>query len=436
MLTRPFSSLILGFFILFISNGYSQTPCDGTDTTAPVIVTAPTVGDGGCTYPQPAATATDDGSGVSNISAVLQMGEQPAVCNLFQPALGANLCFYAFPACMLLMSLPTEYRYYALDSGTWSPTGESTAHLSAVVHSIIHPSGGFIIEVDFSNGMTWEQWSSVPGKTYKADCEGLPDQHPNWMYYILASGSLTGFGEFEGSHYELAHFPANQVFGYQVGLGANNYSPEFGSGGWFQGTGSLVQNGNTIFTNTISGDFMFGHECLDASTYLEYVYTATDNCGNTSSFTQNISACDTQGPLLANMPLAGTIMTPCELEAWQPVWMPDSCDGLFTYTTSYAMGNVEGSNDYLITITIDAMACGVSRSYSFSVVIPEESELPCIGTSCIADINGDQIVTTSDVIAIIGDFLTENELTDLNGDGVVNIPDLIIVIAKYGTMCD
>ena len=100
------------------------------------------------------------------------------------------------------------------------------------------------------------------------------------------------------------------------------------------------------------------------------------------------------------------------------------------------MGNVEGSNDYLITITIDAMACGVSRSYSFSVVIPEESELPCIGTSCIADINGDQIVTTSDVIAIIGDFLTENELTDLNGDGVVNIPDLIIVIAKYGTMCD
>ncbi|MBX7053213.1 MAG: hypothetical protein K1X54_14345 [Flavobacteriales bacterium] len=436
MLTRRCAFILLTLSIGMSTLLHAQTVCDGTDTQPPVISASPSVGDGSCGYPQPDATALDSESGVTGWTVNMETVVESQGCSLFQPDLGANPCLYPQSSSMMLMSIPLAYRYYSLDSGIWAENDNGGAHLSAVVHSNNFPNGGFYIEVDFANEMTWSQWSSIPGRTYKADCEGTASQHENWLYYILSSGSLTGYGDFEGSYYELSHAPANMIYGYQVGLGANNYSPEFGSGGWFFASGELVHNGQSMFTNPSNGDFMFRHECLEPTTSLQYVYTATDACANATTFTQSIQTCGTTGPLLSNMPMEGTIMSPCELEAWEPAWMPNNCDGLFTYTTSYAMGNLQGSNDHLISVTIDAMACGVSRTYEFDVIVPAESELPCLETSCIADVNGDQFITTSDVIAVIGDFLTDNEITDLNQDGVVNIPDLIMVIASYGTMCD
>ena len=435
-MTKIFNHVLTILFCLGAQSFFAQDECDGTDITNPIISASMQTGDGSCGYPQPAATATDNSGGMVQLDVSLEISSAPAVCMLVQPDIGDNLCDYADIASMLLMSMPAEYKFYTVESGSWTAADDGTAHISAIVHCNAHPNGKFAVDVNFSSGMTWDQWSGIPGRSYKADCGGVGSEHPNWMYYIMSSGSLIGFGDFQGSQYTLTHAPGNYQYGYQVGLGANNYSDELGSGGWFVYTGTLIDNGVTISTYSGAGDFMFRHDCYPAENILQYVYTATDVCDNASVFTQEILTCGTEGPLLANMPLAGTVMTPCEMEAWQPIWLPDSCDGLFTYTTSYAMGNVEGSNDYLVTITIDALACGVPRSYSFSVVIPEESELPCIDTSCIADINGDQIVTTSDVIALIADFLTENELTDLNQDGVVNIPDLIIVISSFGSICD
>lgn len=436
MLNRLLKPSLLVILAVSFKTVFSQSECDGNDITPPVIVVAPSIGEGFCSYPQPQAIASDDTDENVKILTQLNVFTPPAACELIQPDLGANLCNYAQGASMMLFSLPMSYRYFTLDSGTWLPNSDGTAQIFASVHSNNFPNGGFVIAANFSNGTTWSQWSSIPGRTYKADCEGVAANHEDWMYYIMSGATLTGYGDFEGSYYTLTHAPNNYTYGYQVGWGANNYSPEYGSGGWFTAEGVLINNGVTISEFQTAGDFMFKHECVEPQTVLQYVYTASDACENSVVGVQSINTCDLQGPLLANMPLAGSVLTPCQLEEWQPEWLLHNCDETVDYATSYAMGNIEGSDDHFVTVTIDAIACGISRSYEFGVIVPVESELPCLETSCIADVNGDQLVTTSDVMEVIGNFLTENEATDLNQDGVVNIPDLIIVISSFGSMCD
>lgn len=429
------STLLLAL-VLSTKAFLSQSDCNGNDSTPPVLNVATSIGDGFCGYPQPEAAASDDSGEMVVITSQLQISTPSDACELIQPDLGSNLCLYVYESCMMLFSVPFVYSYYALDNGEWIPNSDGTAQISATVHSISYPNGGFIIQANFINGMTWDEWSSIPYRFFKADCEGVGANHPDWMYYVMSDATLVGTGDFEGSFFNLTHSPVNQAYGYQVGLGANNYSPEFGSGGWFNADGILINNGDTIPTANIHGDFMFKHECDDSQPELQYVYTASDPCENSTVAVQSINTCDIHGPLLANMPLAGTVFTPCQLDEWQPEWLSYNCDEPVDYTLSYAMGNLEDSNDHLVTVSIDAMACSIARSYQFSVIVPSDSELPCHESPCIADVNGDHWVTSQDVMEVIGNFLTEDEATDLNQDGVVNVLDLIVVIASYGTMCD
>jgi len=88
----------------------------------------------------------------------------------------------------------------------------------------------------------------------------------------------------------ISHAPANNYFGFQYGVGANNYNAENGFGGWFNYHGTFLYNGEVVMSGMASGagDFAFEIDCcIDYD--LQRCWTAMDCSGNEVSWCQVIS---------------------------------------------------------------------------------------------------------------------------------------------------
>ena len=56
-------------------------------------------------------------------------------------------------------------------------------------------SAGWDLSVTYGEAHDWTSWSNQAFPTgYKRDCGDLIDDHLNWDYRIMESGSLTGTG--------------------------------------------------------------------------------------------------------------------------------------------------------------------------------------------------------------------------------------------------
>lgn len=55
---------------------------------------------------------------------------------------------------------------------------------------------------------------------------------------------------------------------------------------------------------------------------------------------------------------------------------------------------------------------------------------------CVGDLNGDQIITTSDLLILLSTFgtLTDGP-ADFTGDGLVSTTDLLVQLSVFGTSC-
>ena len=172
------------------------------------------------------------------------------------------------------------------------PNGDWLIEQTVVDNS--NPDAGWNISFTLTDGMDYDTWSDQPFPTsYKLDCDELLDDHENWMYWFLSEGSMTGWGEYDGSFLTCTHQPANQYYRFQVGLGANNMNEQYGYSGWFIFSGT---HQNTPVMG--SGDFFGDLDCT-LPYQLEYDYTATDCSGNTAEFgyTVNVlgTVCDPDG---------------------------------------------------------------------------------------------------------------------------------------------
>jgi hypothetical protein len=191
-----------------------------------------------------------------------------------------------------LQELPSQYQYYQLVDGSWLDYGDGTAHLQATVVSTDNANGGFIIDVSFNSAMTWDEWSNQAFPTsYKDDWNEAGVNYLDWIFYLMDNNNstLTGWGDFENSFFEMEHAPSNQFYGYQVGVAANNVNTNYGSGGWFTYTGSIVDSSQD-FEQTISasGDLAFDHDCC-LQYEIIWTWTAEDCAGNVTSHTMTVS---------------------------------------------------------------------------------------------------------------------------------------------------
>ena len=186
--------------------------------------------------------------------------------------------------------------YYMTDAGTMTKNHlDGTATLSMTVSN---GAGAFNVEATFSTLLNWEEWCATPGlESYKSDC-GLGD-HMTWDYAILESGSITGVEgtAFEGTALSMSHQPANQYFGFQFGVGANNKNAKYGFSGWFYYGGTLVIDGeesSAMGSGDLFGDLDFLQEWETT-----FHFCAVDECGNDVTYNYSFTSTGAlQDPLL------------------------------------------------------------------------------------------------------------------------------------------
>ena len=148
-------------------------------------------------------------------------------------------------------------------------------------------TGMLSIEVTYGAAVSWDDWYVAGQTNYKRDCGVLIDDHENWDYRILQSGTVSGSGDYDGLELTLAHAPMNQYYAFQVGVGANNQNNNYGYSGWIMASGTANTGTDTEEAVFFSGD-LFGDLdcCLPWS--IEVDYTATDDAGNSTDFSYTI----------------------------------------------------------------------------------------------------------------------------------------------------
>ena len=186
--------------------------------------------------------------------------------------------------------------YYMTDAGTMTKDHENgTATITMMVSNDM---GSFEVEATFGTLMNWEEWCATPGlESYKSDC-GLGD-HMTWEYAILLDGTITGKEGtmFEGTELTMSHQPANEYFGFQFGVGANNKNAAYGFSGWYYYGGTLVIDGEE--SSAMGSGDLFGDLDFFQPWETTFHYCAVDACGNDVSYSYSLTSTgDLQDPLL------------------------------------------------------------------------------------------------------------------------------------------
>jgi hypothetical protein len=191
---------------------------------------------------------------------------------------------FGLPHSLYLGGLPGD-AFYGSVSGTVMHLEDDSWVLSQTVVSLDNPNAGWTIDVVYNPGMDWTAWMAQPGpQSYRYECGQMVDDHINWEYHLMSSGTLTGWGDYAGASLNLTHQPSNGYYGMQLGYGANTKNSNFGYSGEFFYTGTL--NGSSV---SGSGDLFGDLDCTQPVT-ITRTYTATDCAGNASVFSYTYSA--------------------------------------------------------------------------------------------------------------------------------------------------
>jgi len=283
--------------------------------------------------------------------------------------------------------------------GTFDQFANGTAHLYGTVINDMNSAQSYILDFWLENKRDWNEWSGL-GRFYKDDL-GLAASAGNmwttWSYYELVNNfsTATGTGEFAGNILHFQHKPISYVFGFQVGIAANNKNTSYGMSGWFNYNGIIdgeIVNGNGDVN--VNGDCITQQnlDCINNTSYINN-YLAFDECFNSTIFTQLIIVQDTIAPQFIDFPV--DIAISCE--EW-PVSLPnvvaiDNCGGdvnveLFTQTSE---SNCEDT--YLVSYLWTATdICGNTSQTEWNVTVIDST--PPIITNCP---NGANYVCPSDI---------------------------------------
>jgi hypothetical protein len=226
----------------------------------------------GCTYPDAvnynALATLDDGScvfgcpGDFNGDGLITSSDLLAFLALFGTACEVHLdelstctvstpepfnngltCATNAPAALTLFGGEDKQGSYVMAEGILTHQADQSSLLQATLVSATDPSKGWQLNATFSTALTWSEWSTQPFPTsYRDDCGIVGEAYLDWTYALLIEGTLVGTGSLSGITLDLAHAPANNFFGVQVGLGASNVNLNYGLGAWFTYSDAVQSN--------------------------------------------------------------------------------------------------------------------------------------------------------------------------------------------------
>jgi len=191
------------------------------------------------------------------------------------------------PEAIRLFNFPNGESFTLVDGGISIVEIAPDSAMHVVLEAEDGNGGGFIFDAVYEGGFDWNEWLAEPGMhNYKKDCADIfpgIEIWTEWIYYVMANGTMTGTGTFAGSSFDLQHQPLNAYYGLQIGEGANNKNENYGGSAWFFYSGELVVNGASQGMLSSSGDIFFDLDCC-LGWQIDYSYTITDDCGNSTDF--------------------------------------------------------------------------------------------------------------------------------------------------------
>lgn len=148
---------------------------------------------------------------------------------------------------------------FSPNPGSWIENSDGTAQLTGTLRSLTNTTSGFTIVLNFS-GRTTTVLSGSPKLELDPSAyvgNGGPLDPSTWYYYANISGTLAGFGFWQGAALNLA--PVGPAF--QVGVGANGKNQNYGGSGWFNWTVTHQPTSSGSLPTTGQGDLNVDFIC-------------------------------------------------------------------------------------------------------------------------------------------------------------------------------
>ena len=160
-------------------------------------------------------------------------------------------------------------------------------------------------------------------------------------------------------------------------------------------------------------------------------YTATDSCGNSSTFVQELLIEDTEAPVFDFVP--DDVFITCD-DNDIPLDLATATDNCTEVTVTVGLEIVGGPcpEPYEIVRVFTATdACGNTSSATQTIYVTDNTP-----PACPEDLDNDGIVGVSDILVALGGFGCSNGCSvDLDGDGATTVSDILALLSVFGTPC-
>ena len=277
-------------------------------------------------------------------------------------------------------------------------------NVAVLTGSIVSDSNAdqrFDVFVTFDAGQDADEWADedpAHGFLVAFGCEADIDM----VYTLKADQSyLVGQGDYAGDLITLSHMPVSENKRFQLGTGGNSHNCNFGFGGWFAWSGTLLNTPAGGMSGDIIVDLAETEDSTAATCGEETVtiyYTAMEeSCDYVETHVQTILRVDTEGPVFVSAPADITVecdavpaVTDLEdLLATGDLLATDACeadDEPIEY--AYQGETVESTDcdsEYTISRVWSAADCSGNVTIHTQVVTVEDTTAPVFAEALPAD---------------------------------------------------
>ena len=196
--------------------------------------------------------------------------------------------------------------------------------------------------------------------------------------------------------------------------------------------------GNTAITDDPCGvssvtyvDAPSGSGGCSGSAGILRTYTATDGCGNTSTFVQELIFVDVEAPVFDFVPSDLSITCDDNNIPLDMATATDDCTDVTVEVSLEILGGPCPEPYDIVRVFTATDACGNTTTASQTISV---TNTPPAG--CPEDVDGDLFVGVSDVLAALGEFgCTGGCSIDFDGDDATTVSDVLTLLSAFGEAC-